>query len=95
MIKGEEGAVGLIEEPAALRCCMISGPEIARAVTEFEVIFIKTNTEDIRHHEQIPGVQNSIVKNVRALLDTTEEMGNPFLENSIDLLVLDNKNIMP
>ena len=74
---------------------MISGPEIARVVTEFEETFIKSNTEDIRHHEQIPGVQNSFAKDVRSLVETIEEMGNPFVEDIMDLLVLDNNDVMP
>lgn len=32
MIKGEAGAVGLTESPAAFRRWMVAGPEIARAV---------------------------------------------------------------
>ena len=37
MVKGDGGAVGLTENPSALRRWMISGPEIARIVNEFEV----------------------------------------------------------
>ena len=44
MIKGEGGAVGLTEDPTALRHWMISGPEIACVVTEFEETFSKSNT---------------------------------------------------
>lgn len=95
MIKGEGGAVGLTEDPAALRRWMIAGPEVARVVTEFEETFIKSNTEDTRHHEQIPGVQSSFAKDVRALVDTIEAMGNPFLEDSMDMIVLDTKDVMP
>ena len=36
MIKGDGGAVGLTESPAALRRWMVAGSEIARAVREFE-----------------------------------------------------------
>ena len=35
-IKGEGGAVGLTEDPAALRRWMIAGPELSRIVAEFE-----------------------------------------------------------
>ena len=94
MIKGEGGAVGLSEHPAALWCWIISGPDISRVVTEFEEAFIKSNAEDIRHHEHIPGVPNRFSKDFRALVDTTEEMGSPFLEDNTDLPVLDNKDIM-
>ena len=85
----------MTEDAAALRRWMISGPEIARVVTEFEETFMKSKTENVRHHEQSPGVQYCFAKDVKALVDTIEEMRNPFLEDSMDLLVLDNKDIMP
>ena len=34
-VKGDGGAVGLTENPAALRCWMVSGPEMARLIGEF------------------------------------------------------------
>lgn len=36
VVKGEGGAVGLTENPSALRRWMIAGPEVARMVQEFE-----------------------------------------------------------
>ena len=36
-MKGDGGAVGLTENPAALRRWMVSGPEMARLIGEFEV----------------------------------------------------------
>ena len=36
-VKGGGGAVGLTENPAALRRWMVSGPEMARLIEEFEV----------------------------------------------------------
>jgi hypothetical protein len=36
VVKGEGGAVGLTENPSALKRWMISGREIARIVSEFE-----------------------------------------------------------
>ena len=35
-VKGDGGAVGLTENPAALRRWMVSGPEVARAINEFQ-----------------------------------------------------------
>ena len=35
-VKGEGGAVGLTENPAALRRWMVAGPEVSRMVQEFE-----------------------------------------------------------
>ncbi len=46
------------------------------------------------HHDQQPAVQVAFLKDVRALVTVFEEMGNPFLERSQDLLVIDTKDIM-
>ena len=55
-IKGEGGAVGLTEDPAALRQWLIAGPEIARVVNEFEITFLSHKADDVRHHEQVPSI---------------------------------------
>ena len=94
-VKGEGGAVGLTENPAALRRWMIAGPEIARIIQEFEQTSSnEVNEEKRRHHEQVPSVQASFKKDVLSLVSAIEEMGNPFEEDSTDLLVLDSKEIM-
>ena len=36
-VKGDNGPVGLTENPAALRGWMVSGPEMVRLIGEFEV----------------------------------------------------------
>ena len=46
------------------------------------------------HHEQHLGVQTSFLKEVKSLVAVIEEMGNPFLEQSQDLLVLDTRDIL-
>ena len=94
-VKGDGGAIGLTEDPAALRRWMISGPEIARTVKEFETSFLSCQDDDIRHHEQVPAVQRTFAKDVKSLIHVIEEMGSPFLEDSADLLALDTKDIMP
>ena len=93
-IKGDGGAVGLTENPAALRRWMVAGPEIARVVKEFESTYVEQKPNDVHHHEQVPAVQKAFAKDVQALLEVIEEMGNPFTEDSADLIVLDSKEIM-
>ena len=94
-VKGEGRAVGLMENPAALRRWMISGPAVARIIQEFEKTYSKKVSEEKRHHhEQIPGVQAAFKKDVLSLVSAIEDMGNPFEEDSTDLLVLDSKEIM-
>ena len=53
----------------------------------------KRNIEGI-HHEQQPGMQSAFLKDVQPLTLVLQDMGNQFLEESNDLLVLDTKYIM-
>lgn len=71
---------------------MVAEPETARVVTEFEDIMEKEiNMESShRHHEQTPSVQ-TFAKYVNSLVSTVEDMGNLFLKESGDLIVLDTK----
>lgn len=62
LVKGDGGAVGLTENPGALRRRMVTGPEIARQVDEFEDGFdedwtTSNVTPPDRHHEQTKSVQ--------------------------------------
>jgi len=49
--------------------------------------------EDLRHHERMKGVQNTFWNQVNAVCSTTEEMGNPFADQTGDLFVLDTCDI--
>lgn len=52
LIKGDDGAVGLTENPQALERWMVAGPEISHVVLEFEKRFLAANEEKPhRHHE--------------------------------------------
>ena len=93
-IKGEGGAVGLTEDPVALRRWMIAGPELSRVVTKFEDTLSDVSPSSNKHHEQVPHVQTTFAKDVKSLVATFEELGNPFLEYSKELFVIDTKIIM-
>ena len=92
-IKGEGEVVGLTEDQAALRCWLIAGPEIARVVNEFETTFLSHKADDVHHHKQVPSIQTAFAKDVRNMLSVMDELGNPFLEDSKDLIALDTKDI--
>lgn len=94
-IKREDGAVGLTETSSALRRWMIGGPEIARMVGEYEEQLNSKKQPSAKHHEQIRSVQKHFLENAKDLVNTKEEMVNPFQEDSGDLLALDTKKIMP
>ncbi len=50
-VKGEGGAEGLTENPAALCRWMVSRPEIARVIAEFQATS-ETKEDDHKHHKQ-------------------------------------------
>ena len=69
IVKGDRGAIGLTESSTQLLRWMVSGPDISRIITDFELSQeLVRNTakqeeqEDLRHHEQIKGVQNTFWK---------------------------------
>lgn len=94
-IKGDGGAVGLTDNPSALRRWMVAGPEVARVIEEFQDgnQYCRRQITDTRHHDQTPSVQASFVRDVCSLVGVIEEMGNPFEEESQDLVILDSKDI--
>lgn len=93
-VKGDGGAIGLTDNPTALRRWMVAGPEVARVIVEFEDFNLHPHDqEETRHHEETPSVQNTFARDVRSLVAIFEELGNPFEEDSQDLLVLDTKEI--
>jgi hypothetical protein len=73
---------------------MVAGPEIARAVDDFETnclngsIVVNIDESKLKHHEDTEFVKKKIAKDVKI-----DEMGNRFLEESGNLLFLDSRNV--
>lgn len=66
---------------------------IARVLLEFKDSY-HTNEQHSSKHEQKPhldAIQKTFTGDVLSLLSTNENMGNPFMEDSGDLLTLDIK----
>ena len=85
--------MGLTENSAQLQRWIAAGPELSRVVNEVETMVegLRGQAEkqsDQRHNEAQHGVQATHRKQVKSLCDTLEDMGNPFMEDSCDLLVL-------
>ena len=91
-VKGEGGAVGLTENPAALRRWMVAGPELSRMIEEFEGSVSSAVVHD--HNEQNPGFQNAFATDVLHLVASFEELGNPFSEEVEELMTIHSKEIM-
>ena len=90
-VKNDGGAVGLTQNPEALRRWMVAGPELVRMTTELEASVQKfhQNPSKTKHHDQTRSIQVRFAQQVKNLAQVMEEMGNPFLEESNDLLRLD------
>ena len=94
VIKGNRGAIGVTEAPSAFRRWMVAEPEISSLVANYETISgSKDAKKNNRHHEQTESVQRALFEKVKQLRMVMEEMGNPFEEESGDLLTLDIKDI--
>jgi hypothetical protein len=94
IVKGDGGAIGLTEDPVALRRWMVAGPEISRLIDEFTGICGNVHEKNKKHHEEIHAAQKDINAKVNRLLLTISEMGNPFEEESPDLYSLDTKDVV-
>ena len=90
VVKGDGGAIGLTQNPRALLRWMVAGPEIARTIDGFETACLDNHigTDNGRHHEHTMAASE-----VQALVEVIEDLGNPFMEASGDLLVLDTRDI--
>ena len=94
LVKGDGGAIGLTDNSAQLLRWMVSGPEVARVIQEFETSVESGDKQTGHsHHEQMPATQEKFQKQVQDIFRTIEEYGNPFCEGSQDLLVLDTHDI--
>ena len=89
------GVVALIEDSARLLRWMVCGPEIARCVSEFEAslpYYQQENKFEYKHHEQTSSHEQRFSTQVLSLVQVIANMGNSFLKNSEDLLMLDTRN---
>ena len=68
-----------------------AGPEILAA---YKAMSGNIDTRiDRRHHEATVGAQTAFFENVKATTTVMQDMGNPFQDESSELLSLDTKNI--
>ena len=76
---------------------MVCGPEVARSVRDFEASLrynLETSlSEQTKRHEQTQAHKSIFSKNVNDLVSAFQQVGNPFLEESKDLIALGSKNI--
>ena len=93
-VKGDGGIIGLTENETALRRWLIAGPEIARLLDDFESSSQQSVSFTPVHHEEKPGLQNTFIREVKALIAKMEEFGNPFEDDSDTLSHLQSKEVV-
>ena len=89
-VKGKGGVIGLTESPGALQRWMVSGPEQARLLAEFEGEYLPVQDPEINHmhHEEGLSSQKNFQKQVNKLVESIDEMGNPFKDQCPELLIM-------
>lgn len=94
IIKGDGGAIGITEDPSALRRWMVAGPEVSHLNAQYESLSeVQDANEPTQHHEQTRQFQKTFLDRVNKLHSVMLEMGNPFMDESKELVTLDTKNV--
>ncbi len=90
LVKDSGGAVGLTQNPIAFRRWMVGGPQQARLLISCPVTLMQK--VNLPHHEQYVSVQELFKKHVCDFCATISSIGNPFLDDCPELLVLNTRN---
>ncbi|KAK3917822.1 Chromosome-associated kinesin KIF4 [Frankliniella fusca] len=87
-VKSRGGAVGLTQDPSALRRWTIAGPEVARLLNEFEG---EKEMKPGVHHEQYPKFQANFFESCAAVKESFQQSENPFLIRGPELINLETR----
>ena len=90
-------AIGLTEDSIQLLRSMVCGFEVVRSVRDLEASLpynLEISLSELtKYHEQTQSTQKRFSKNGKDIVSVFKQAGNPFLEESKDLIALDSKNI--
>lgn len=89
-VKASGGAVGLTNDPAALRRWTVARLEVCLLLDQFKEKESNHDKQDT-HHEQYEAFQIKFLKQCLAAKESFLEFQNPFELESSDLLVLDSR----
>ncbi|KAK3929500.1 30S ribosomal protein S17 [Frankliniella fusca] len=90
-VKSSGGAIGLTQDPSALRRWTIAGPEVTRLLSEFEG---KKEKQPGQHHEMYTKFQRQFFERCAALKDSFLQNENPFLVKGCELLTIDTRIVI-
>lgn len=94
IIKGDGGAIGITEDESALKRWMVSGPEVSYLNAKYEALSLMKDANELtKHHEHTRAFQKAFLRKVNNLYAVMTEMGNPFTDDSEELVSLDTKNV--
>jgi len=84
-IKGEGGAIGILDNENALLKWMVSGPRISSLIEEFEKkSFLKDEKDGgAKHHEDNNAFEKRFLTHVKEMINVFTENGNPFEETDL------------
>ena len=87
-MKGVGGAIGLTDNKSSLQRWLVVGPETARLTDEFEysIALYQVKNDVQEHHYSNEASQVKFFSVVLQLKKAFEEFGNPFSDNSSDLI---------
>ena len=91
VLKGDGGIIGLTDYMDNFREFMVLAPELSRLIKEFEE---EDYNKEYRHHEQYHSFQTTFAADIKALVSSFKDFGNPFMEDSGQLLALDSGKLM-
>ena len=87
--------MGLLQNPTALLCWMVTGPEVTKVIDNFESKCLTCHVPITiyTHHEHKLSTQTTFGHEIKDFVRVVDDMGNPFMEESKELLVLDTRDI--
>ena len=96
LIKGDGGAIGVTEDPSALRRWMVAGPEVSYLVAEYEVLSgAKDATTSTTHHERTIPAQRVFLEKVGRLTKVLHDLGIILSRKSQMICLLWTPRILP
>jgi len=93
IVKGDGGIIGLTENESTLSQPLITAPETARLIGEFES-GMNTKGTTALHHEQTPTKQSAFLSKVKLLCDVIDTLGNPLDDDTGNLATLHTKEFV-
>ena len=73
---------------------MVSGPEQARLLKEFERDFVGRGDEIKYYHEKGFSTQKNFKEQAMTMADIISDLGNPFSDDSDELIAFETRNVM-